>query len=167
MDDENDRLKEAKDIMESAMQTIFEVFQQADKNNDGELTKDEFMQGLEMDSVQAQLAKADISIHDAAELFEIMDADGSGAVQVEEWIEGCLRCRGQARAKDLMQVQCDLHQHSVNMRGEFGTVQREILAHGARLGSVESLLQAALSELGSAEGGPDPTKGSWEDNYPK
>lgn len=91
-----------------ALTKLYEVFQVADLNGDGELTKDEFLSALSNPDVMINLHAVEIDLRSAEGLFDIMDYDDSGHLDVTEFIEGCMRARGDAKAKDVLAVQCDL-----------------------------------------------------------
>lgn len=58
--------------------------------------------------VKMNLHAVEIDLRSAEGLFDIMDYDDSGHLDVTEFIEGCMRARGDAKAKDVLAVQCDL-----------------------------------------------------------
>lgn len=94
--------------MQRAMEKIVEVFEIADANRDGGLSKSEFLQALRNNAVMKLLHESEIDLHNAEELFDILDFDESGQLDVTEFLEGCMRARGEARAKDILALQCDL-----------------------------------------------------------
>jgi voltage-gated sodium channel len=93
---------------QKALTKLYDVFQIADLDGDGELTKDEFLQALQNRDVMINLHAVEIDLRSAEGLFDIMDYDDSGHLDVTEFIEGCMRARGDAKAKDVLAVQCDL-----------------------------------------------------------
>merc|ERR1719387_1224860 len=52
--------------------------------------------------IKSELSKVDITAEDAMEMFDILDVDASGSLKMEEFIEGCTRARGAAKAKDVL-----------------------------------------------------------------
>merc|ERR1719487_3240796 len=66
------------------------------------------MKALQNKSVMTNLHAVEIDLRSAEGLFDIMDYDDSGHLDVTEFIEGCMRARGDAKAKDVLAVQCDL-----------------------------------------------------------
>ena len=51
----------------------------------------------------------DIPDYEATDLFHLMDVNRNGSVSIEEFIEGCLRVKGEAKAKHLLAMQYDMH----------------------------------------------------------
>lgn len=93
---------------EKALSKIFEVFTIADVNNDGGVSKDEFLKALQNHEVLGLLSEVQIDLVGAEELFDILDFDESGELDVHEFLDGCMRARGPARSKDILALQCDL-----------------------------------------------------------
>merc|ERR1711924_422644 len=58
--------------------------------------------GMEDVKIKSELSKVDITAEDAMEMFDILDVDASGSLKMEEFIEGCTRARGAAKAKDVL-----------------------------------------------------------------
>eukprot|EP00747_Dinoflagellata_sp_TGD_P188299 gnl/TRDRNA2_/TRDRNA2_47110_c0_seq1.p1 gnl/TRDRNA2_/TRDRNA2_47110_c0~~gnl/TRDRNA2_/TRDRNA2_47110_c0_seq1.p1 ORF type:complete len:550 (-),score=136.92 gnl/TRDRNA2_/TRDRNA2_47110_c0_seq1:61-1611(-) len=87
---------------------IMEVFVAADKDGDGEVTRDEFLASLERPDVLKLLHEVSIDVKRAENLFDILDYDESGSLDAGEFIEGVMAARGEAKAKDLLALQGDL-----------------------------------------------------------
>merc|ERR1719440_1645900 len=51
--------------------------------------------------IQLYFKSVDLDPSEARSLFKLMDADQSGTVEAEEFVMGCLRLRGTAKAIDL------------------------------------------------------------------
>lgn len=56
---------------------------------------------MQDEDVKAALAALDLAVHDAWRFFRLLDANGSGAVTEDEFVQGCLRLRGPARTFDV------------------------------------------------------------------
>mmetsp|Transcript_37819 Transcript_37819/g.70069 ORF Transcript_37819/g.70069 Transcript_37819/m.70069 type:complete len:112 (+) Transcript_37819:2-337(+) len=52
-------------------------------------------------SVYTYLEALDINLTDARTLFQLLDTDLSGAVDIDEFCDGCLRLKGSAKALDI------------------------------------------------------------------
>jgi Ca2+-binding EF-hand superfamily protein len=96
--------REQKDAVAKA----YEIFAACDSNGDGSLAKDEFLQSLREPSTQQYLHDVGIDLTDAEGLFDILDHDRSGVLSVGEFVDGCIRARGGARAKEMMMLHCDI-----------------------------------------------------------
>jgi hypothetical protein len=91
-----------------AVQKAYEIFAACDLDGDGSLEKDEFLQALKNKHVQMYLHEVGINVADAEGLFDILDHDLSGVLSVNEFVDGCIRARGGARAKEMMMLHCDI-----------------------------------------------------------
>lgn len=87
---------------------IVEVFEAADTDGDGDLTRKEFLQSLNNARVVRHLHEIGVDVRQAEHLFDILDYDESGCLDLLQFVEGVLRARGEAKAKDVLAVQCDL-----------------------------------------------------------
>merc|ERR1719399_2704637 len=84
------------------------VFLEADTDCNGSQTKEEFLGAIDLSSVTKLLHEVGIDIRQAENLFDILDYDESGVLEAQEFIEGVMATRGDAKAKDVLAVQCDL-----------------------------------------------------------
>lgn len=105
---ESDIQKKIEADRKNALSKIYEVFKIADVDGDAEISKDEFLNALQDNEVRANMMEVEIDMRGAEGLFDILDYDGSGKLDTAEFIEGCMRARGEAKAKDVLAVQCDL-----------------------------------------------------------
>merc|ERR1719375_2087483 len=96
----------AKDELQFNLHNIYESFSSRDENEDGTLSKEEFTKALEDDKIQAALHRGEIAIEDAADVFDAIDHEKHGSLNLEDFVEGCMRVRGTAKAKELFKVTC-------------------------------------------------------------
>ena len=54
------------------------------------------------------LSSMELDHHGAATLFDLLDFDGSGQVNLAEFVVGCMRLRGQARAVEVARTHADV-----------------------------------------------------------
>jgi voltage-gated sodium channel len=87
---------------------ILEVFQRADENGDGLLTKDEFEKALQTKEVLQGLHGVQVNPADADEIFDILDQDESGTLTYIEFLNGIQRARSHLSAKHILELQCDI-----------------------------------------------------------
>lgn len=98
-----------KDLMVATMQSskeesvkqLQEIFENMVLDKDGLLTLVDLERAIEDDQVQAFFATLDLTVSEAWDLFKLLDADESGGVSIEEFVNGCLRLKGTARAMDI------------------------------------------------------------------
>merc|ERR1711972_77013 len=76
-------------------------FQEADLDKSGTLSWEEFRAHLENQKVRAYFQTLDLDVSQAHVLFELLDADGSNSVTIDEFLDGCMRLKGQAKSIDL------------------------------------------------------------------
>jgi len=107
------------------------------------ITKEVFTLVLKDPEVQKLLDALDIS-PDRMHLFDILDADGSGAIQAAELIQGLLQVRGEAKKSDvvanLLAVRAaqnmirELSEETKDLRAEIGALQVQVEARSVARG---------------------------------
>mmetsp|Transcript_44057 Transcript_44057/g.82376 ORF Transcript_44057/g.82376 Transcript_44057/m.82376 type:complete len:620 (-) Transcript_44057:182-2041(-) len=80
---------------------VKKIFQVADHDQSGVLTWGEFSKTLEEPSNLKYFNSLGINPREARGLFTLLDADESGSVSLQEFMQGCLRLRGQAKSIDM------------------------------------------------------------------
>jgi len=96
-------LKSAKQEEERNMyETLQQMFFLADDKDEGMLTTEQFKSRLESSDMNRYLQSIDINPSEAHLLFELIDSDGSGNVDYAEFVGGCMRIRGAAKAIDVI-----------------------------------------------------------------
>jgi len=66
-----------------------------------EISRDTFALVLQDSKVQKLMDDLDIAA-DRANLFDVLDADGSGSIDIKEFIEGLLKVRGEPQRSDVL-----------------------------------------------------------------
>eukprot|EP00931_Biecheleriopsis_adriatica_P056288 TRINITY_DN33353_c0_g1_i1.p1 TRINITY_DN33353_c0_g1~~TRINITY_DN33353_c0_g1_i1.p1 ORF type:complete len:552 (+),score=82.79 TRINITY_DN33353_c0_g1_i1:65-1720(+) len=84
--------------------TLESYFRDLDHDGSGQINIFEFENSLADEKMQALLESMDIDTGDAWALFELLDVDRSGLVDVTELVDGCLRYKGGAKATQMAQV---------------------------------------------------------------
>jgi len=90
-----------KKIEEAVLQHLGDDFRRADANSDGDLDYKEFSRLIRQPHVSQKLRLLGIYGDEADSMFDILDADRSGTLTPEEFIDGLQRIRGPARSKDI------------------------------------------------------------------
>merc|ERR1719161_1091313 len=98
-----------------------------DDDGNGTLDVHEFYASLQDPQVLHQFMQLGIAKYEAADLFECLDVDGNQQLSVEEFVDGCFRMQGNAKAKHLLQVHYDLHRSRKVLREEVAQVQAGLL----------------------------------------
>ncbi|CAE8643029.1 unnamed protein product, partial [Polarella glacialis] len=85
---------------------IKEFFHEADKDNSGMLSWDEFETYLADDKVKAYFSTLDLDVSQATlgeahALFLLLDTGEDGEVGIDEFVEGCKRLKGSAKSIDV------------------------------------------------------------------
>merc|ERR1719215_854331 len=87
--------------METYTQRIRNFFLAADIDKSGTLSWDEFRTYLQDRKVKAYFQSMDLDVSQAHVLFELLDSDGSDQVELQEFLDGCMRLKGNAKSIDL------------------------------------------------------------------
>lgn len=82
---------------------LMDFFNAADSSGDGFLSASEFQEILSNSEVKTWLSVMELDVHDADELFKMLD-NGDGEVSAAEFVEGILRLKGGARSQDVMKI---------------------------------------------------------------
>jgi len=88
---------------EKSAQQMLEFFTAADVSGDGVLSQEEFDNILRDEKVKAWLSLMGLDVHETSELFTLI-SNNTGCVDREQFVEGMLRLKGQARAEDVLQI---------------------------------------------------------------
>jgi len=83
------------------MHNVRQLFNSADVDQNGNITWDEFQSSLENEQMIMYFQAIDLDISEAREIFKLIDIDDSGSIDPEEFLNGCFRLRGSAKAIDL------------------------------------------------------------------
>jgi len=76
------------------------LFEGADLDHSGTISWAEFQSQLDMPELQTYLKAIDLHQEEARELFKLLDCDGSGEIDAVDFVNGCLRLHGSAKAID-------------------------------------------------------------------
>merc|ERR1719199_1840014 len=104
-----------------------EVFREANGGITGVMTWEMFESQLDKRNMQEYFRAIDVDPSEARGLFRLLDLDGSGAIDAEEFLSGCLRLRGPAKALDLALLMHEVAQISAIISTlTISTVQAEV-----------------------------------------
>jgi len=105
-----------------------------------------FEEKINSPAVQAYFEVLGLDVSDAWSFFKLLDLDDGGDVEVEEFLMGCLRLRGPAKAIDVGKV---IHDQTwlIRTQGKFITFVEDELS---RISGQLDALTGSLSEAGEA-----------------
>lgn len=113
------------DELRTTTNMIKSFFADADHEESGSLTFDEFSTRLRDPAVRAYFAGLDIDPEEAGIIFTIFDADKSNTIQINELVNGTMKLKGSASKLDLMGLMYDLHIQSMKL-DHIGKAVREL-----------------------------------------
>eukprot|EP00929_Paragymnodinium_shiwhaense_P007628 TRINITY_DN111537_c0_g1_i1.p1 TRINITY_DN111537_c0_g1~~TRINITY_DN111537_c0_g1_i1.p1 ORF type:complete len:604 (-),score=164.91 TRINITY_DN111537_c0_g1_i1:156-1967(-) len=82
-----------------------QIFEEADADGSGSLTIEEVREAIHKPDIYLKLRMIDFPVDDPEQIFDVLDYDFSGELTIDEFISGCIRMKGDAKAKDLLVVQ--------------------------------------------------------------
>jgi len=103
-----DRAREERDLYLASNARA--VFARADQGHTGLITWPNFQSALDHSDMVDFFEAIDIDISEAKELFDLLDMSGDGTIQADEFLNGCLRMHGPAKALDLLLCSRDINQ---------------------------------------------------------
>lgn len=86
------------------IERIQKLFKQVDDDGSGFITISELEAHLDDESVQAYFSSLDLDPKDAWTLFKLLDVDKGNLVDLEEFIIGCMRLKGDAKSIDIAKL---------------------------------------------------------------
>eukprot|EP00928_Gymnodinium_smaydae_P009011 TRINITY_DN13326_c0_g2_i1.p1 TRINITY_DN13326_c0_g2~~TRINITY_DN13326_c0_g2_i1.p1 ORF type:complete len:717 (-),score=121.21 TRINITY_DN13326_c0_g2_i1:37-1965(-) len=150
---------------ETLVRHMREVFQQIDEDGSGYISMDEMSYFLADPDLRMYVEALDISTQDTKALFRLLDADNSGAIDIDEFCDGCIRIKGPAMSFDIHCVLFELDRVSARWAEFMGFAEEcflqviEVLSPGSHLsenirgsrlsGSIRQSLRASAVEVPS------------------
>jgi len=89
-------------------QQLTSIFNLGDPDAKGWLTLQDFESLLDIVSLREYFESLEISCEDPWSLFKLLDLSGDGCIDLEEFVTGCMRLRGQAKSVDIAMLQYQL-----------------------------------------------------------
>jgi len=87
------------------IQKVNALFGHVDQDGNGFLDMHEFTNALADSGLRTWLAAMELEVRDNKQLFELLDADGDGQINVQELVDGVGRLKGVAKSYDLVGVE--------------------------------------------------------------
>jgi hypothetical protein len=89
------------EVKEQWLKEMRSIFQEMDADGSGTVNKDEITEFCNDDRVHYYLTALGLDVHDTERLFELLDENRDGELEVDEFLAGCLRLKGMARSIDV------------------------------------------------------------------
>jgi Ca2+-binding EF-hand superfamily protein len=100
----------------------YKTFGIVDEDDSAVITWEELSLSMENRVLEEYLVAMDLSRTNAQDLFRLLDEDQSGEISIEEFVHGCMRLKGIARAADVCQILVDVQE----LRKELMEVAEEV-----------------------------------------
>lgn len=97
--------------------SVRSLFDKTDHNCSGAISWEEFCSKLDTQEMIEYFKNIDVDISEAQGIFSLLDIDKSGIIESEEFISGCMRLRGPAKALDLTVLMLEIKQMSKTVEG--------------------------------------------------
>jgi len=102
-------------LREDHIQAFKTMFGHVDVEEEESITFDQLEVLLSREDMQAYLSHLDITVESTGSMFKLLDTDGSGELSIEEFVDGLLRLKGQAKTIDLVGISYDIRRQAVVM----------------------------------------------------
>merc|ERR1719433_1000800 len=120
------------------------------------ITKEVFDHTLQIPSVQEWLEDLDIPEDDRMDLFDVLDADGGGTLQLEELVDGIIKLRGDSRRSDVVHVGLVVRSVHDQLTKSVSTVAEQVRLCKANVEEILAALRPIERGPGSEEAYPGP-----------
>jgi len=142
------------------MKELQRIFFELDTNRSGTISLEEFEQFVKKDTIRAHFSVLELDVSKAAQVFRLLDTDGSNEIQIDEFVVGCMRLKGLAKGIDMESLMLDNKRmmtrwsnHQKWARRQFSRVEETMETNYRNLCSaIEQLSLAMDKELPLCEG---------------
>eukprot|EP00929_Paragymnodinium_shiwhaense_P013371 TRINITY_DN121233_c0_g1_i1.p1 TRINITY_DN121233_c0_g1~~TRINITY_DN121233_c0_g1_i1.p1 ORF type:complete len:722 (-),score=184.56 TRINITY_DN121233_c0_g1_i1:255-2324(-) len=86
----------------------YKTFEYVDVDGSESISRSELEESFGLEHMQVFLKSMQLSESSALNLFDLLDEDGSDAITVDEFVRGCSRLKGPAKASDVCQLLLDM-----------------------------------------------------------
>lgn len=100
--------KKRLDVQKVACKNVYKAFKDLDLDGDGLLTWEEFKEQISKPVVHKSLERLGVNLREAENLFGILDYDGSGSLDSQEFVRGLMKTVGLAKSKDILALHCEM-----------------------------------------------------------
>jgi len=144
--DEQDRAVRLEREKEQELEELHAFFELMDEDKSGKISQSELYKAARQRKVRQKLRALDIMPKDIDELWDILD-DGDGELDVNEFVNGVRRLRGEARAKDVLRIQRELRM----LEQSVDSIEESMDVSSDRMKIIEHHLQRARSDIAAIQ----------------
>lgn len=105
--EQQNRMKERNE--QRIMKDMQSLFRMADKDNSGKMSRDELTAALKIPELKDKLVAIDFPTYNVDELFMLLDLEQKGELDIEVFLSGIMRLKGEVKSKDVLRVEVAAH----------------------------------------------------------
>jgi voltage-gated sodium channel len=146
------------DDQKRTLEEVKRIFKEADMDGSGTLSCAELSKHLQHPWVKAYFSGLDIDPSDAVIIFALIDKDGTDSVSIDEFVDGTMKLKGNAKSIDVLSMMFDNIRFSMRFNTLCSYVEdelksvKEAVAPGSTKGMAK-VFQAAESVMAARESG--------------
>lgn len=95
------RLEKEKEQKNLYVSMLRDLLEEIDSDATGVITREDLQEAFKREDVKYYFSVLDINVTESDYLFDMLDLDRSGEVDMEEFVNGCLRLKGNAKSIDI------------------------------------------------------------------
>lgn len=153
-EDEIEQVRAEKRKRAEQTNKLNELFTLADTDCSGSVSREEFHAMLLNQDVLALLRTLEIHIWDAEDLFDILDLDDSGQMDITEFFEGFSRVKGSAHGKHLLKLHYDILRENGAFRDQIASTEQDLASRTAKTSRSATEKMVNLEEVLRSELAP-------------
>lgn len=143
--DDEELAKEKKKEAEREMAEFERMFMELDDDGSGTVSKEEFKDAFEVPEIRNKLMLLGLKERELMELFHLLDTDGEGQLELDEFIHGMTQMRGVAKNKDMMILIKGIERIEYHVT----RIHQELSTRKDPAGSNKEMILSRLSQLRS------------------
>lgn len=120
------KIQEEKSRKEEHLKQFTDFFESLDANGSGEVAPEELEEMLQDETLSAYFRILGFDIDDAGRFIRLLDADCSGAVSIDEFLDGCMRFRGPAQGVDVHHIIAEVRMLRHMLAEQFGAQEQTV-----------------------------------------
>eukprot|EP00929_Paragymnodinium_shiwhaense_P087513 TRINITY_DN47673_c0_g1_i1.p1 TRINITY_DN47673_c0_g1~~TRINITY_DN47673_c0_g1_i1.p1 ORF type:complete len:975 (+),score=238.62 TRINITY_DN47673_c0_g1_i1:122-3046(+) len=102
--DQDEVIETQLNSLDEYAERLRKLFEDIDSGQSGSITLPDFEKYIKEDRVKAYFHALDLQVHEAWSLFKLLDAEGNNAIELGDFVEGCMRMRGSAKSLEVNEM---------------------------------------------------------------